>query len=127
VKFGTAKIKAIDPAASLGRVEKLLDQALVDLTGKKSASPASRAEVLLAEAAVELRAFAALSAGLDFMLLRPRVLALVPRLRAAERLLAAAAEFYRGWCAVGAAPMSAPQGYQTELSYPGPALLAFEG
>jgi hypothetical protein len=123
--------RLIDPDASLRHVEKLLDQVLVDLMGDKSAVPCSRAAVLLAEAAVELRAFVTMSADRladpDYLALRPRVQALVPRLRTAERLLAAAAEFYRGWCAVGAASSDTVRGYQTEISFPGPALLAFEG
>lgn len=128
-KFGVNKL--VDPETSLQHVEKLLDQVLVDLVGTKSSAPGSRAAVLLAEAAVELRAFATLSAGRladpDYLALRPRVQALVPRLRAAERLFAAAAEFYRGWCAVGTASSETVTGYQSQISYPGPALLAFEG
>ncbi len=115
----------------LQRVEQLLDQALEDLMGKTASPPCSRCAELLAEAASELQAFGALLTDRpdshDYSILRPRVQAVLPRLTKAERLLAAAAEFYRGWCAAGPPPSYPTPGYQTDISLHGAALLTVEG
>ncbi len=141
---------AVEAGARLRRIESLLDQAIDDLTGKGRSSPGSRCAAALTEASAELRSFAALLTesrrerhkfgrleAEERAALLPRVKALLPRLSRAERLLAAAAQFYEGWCAAGSAAGQAQNysspGYQIE-SWPhsenwphSPVLLAFEG
>lgn len=120
---------ALDASKLLRRVEVLLDEALADLTGNESASPCSRSVDLLSTALHELQAFDLLSrdSSLERATFRPRLESLLPRLSAAERLLSAAAEFYRGWCAAGTAPSYPVPGYQTDHLQNTPALLALEG
>lgn len=110
-------------------VERLLDETLADLAGKGSSSPVLRSPDMLARILAELQRFAALmsEAQIDKASLLPRLKILLRRLSAAQRLLAAAAEFYRGWCAAGPAPSYPIPGYQTDASSQGPALLVVEG
>lgn len=124
------------PTSSLDRVETLLGEALEDLKHPKREAPAARCAAALAEAAAELQAFAQVSGGIGSQSapLRTQLGGLYSRLRRLERLLASAAEFYRGWCAAGTqadsypAPCYLEEGYQSaSWSNPGPALLAFRG
>jgi hypothetical protein len=136
----------VEARARLQRVETLLDQALDDLTGtgKKGAVPCTRCAAALTEVAAELQSFAGLlterpqeRSGLlrgqncleagDRAALSPQIKALLPRLTRLERLLAAAAEFYRGWCAAGPAPGYPAPGYETDAWSHSPALLTLEG
>jgi hypothetical protein len=119
--------KAGEAATRLQRVESLLVQALDDLSGKGSAAPCSRCAVVLTEASAELQIFAGLVTEPDRAALRPQLQALLPRLSTAERLLAAAAEFYRGWCAAAPQPSYPAPCYHGDGLSHGPALLALEG
>jgi len=119
----------IEAAQHLRRVKTLLDQALDDLVGKQTSAPCSRCLHLLAEALSELQQFSALgheSLGNRADLVR-ELTAVLPRIGAAQRLLAAASEFYRGWCAAGLVPNDTAAGYQGDCLTHGPALLAMEG
>jgi hypothetical protein len=114
---------------SLQRAENWLDRAVDDLTGRGSGAPGFRSPVLLAEALAELQSFATLLAepSLDQKILLPQVKNLLPRLRLAERLWAASAEFYSGWCAAGPPPAYPALGcYQIDQLSHGPALIALE-
>jgi hypothetical protein len=127
----------MNPQAHLSRVENLLDEALQDLTSLKREAPAARCAAALAEASAELRAFsqARYDLGSQHPDLRSQLGRLPTKLRGLERLLASAAEFYRGWCAAG--PPAADyqstgysgEGYQSFgwSNDSGPALLAFRG
>jgi len=114
---------------SLERVERLIDQVVEDLLGKGSSVPCSRCPDMLFQAHAELHSFAGSLAEpqLDQTALLPQLRVLLPRLSAAERLLAAAGEFYRGWCAAGPLPAHPLPGYQSNSFCHGPALLALEG
>jgi hypothetical protein len=95
---------------------------------------------MLAEAIRELQSFSAAlreaasqgrgQIGLtkhDIEVLTPRLKALLRGTVRAERLLSATAEFYRGWCAAGLAPVAHLAAYQSDSWVQGPALLAVEG
>jgi hypothetical protein len=136
---------AVEAGTLLRRVESLLNQAVEDLTGKDLSGkgrPAlcSRCAGALAEASAELQSFAGLlkelpqeGNGLAFLeeseraALRRQIEALLPRLGVVQRLLAAAAEFYRGWCAVVPSSSYPVPGYQADDWSHRPALLALEG
>ena len=121
------------------RLESLLDQAIEDLIAAGSQTACSRCASLLTEAVGELQVLQGLLIGTrhkttatdaqlepcDHATLRRQMGKLPPRLQHLERLLAGAAEFYRGWCA--AAPL--PDGYEADgwSQVRGPALLALEG
>jgi DNA repair exonuclease SbcCD ATPase subunit len=117
----------------LHAAENLLEQAVRDLTADNREAPGARCATALGAAAEELRAFGGWlaehrPAEEDREALRTQLAALAPRLRQLERLLGAAQEFYRGWCA--AAPLE-PARYESPacettawLGSPRPALLA---
>jgi hypothetical protein len=119
----------VEASARLRRIENLLDQATADLTGKGSSPACSRCAELLAETQAELQSVAGLLPELaqQRAALILQLKALLPRIRSVERLLAAAAEFYRGWCAAGPAQSYPAPGYQIDEWSRRPALLAFEG
>ncbi len=119
----------------LQRVEDLLDQALLDMTGKGLAAPCTQSADILKSAFSELHSFATIVnspspsslSPTDRLALGLQLKSLLPRLMKAERLLHAAAEFYRGWCAA-APPPAYPTSVITLYEVPvGPVLLAFEG
>ena len=123
----------LEASTRLHAAEKLLEQALEDLTTGNRAAPGARCVTALGAAAAELRAFGGWLAehrpsDEDRAVLRTQVAAFAPRLRRLERLLGAAQEFYRGWCA--AAPLHLityePPAHETAVSpaSPHPALLA---
>jgi len=126
----------LPPDDCLKRVENLLDEALKDLTKVSREAPGSRCAAALAEAAAELQAFAQVNRGTGSQpntVLR-QLSGLPARLRNLERLLASAAEFYRGWCAAAPEANYPPTGdsgenYQSSgwSNDSGPALLAFRG
>jgi hypothetical protein len=134
-------LPAVEEAGKrLRRVADLLDQALGSLAGNGGSSPCTRSAIGLAEATAELQSLAkwltepqkgrgeaVRFAVEDRLALGLQLKALLPKLNRAERLLAAAAEFYRGWCAVSP-PQSYPSSsYQGEAWSHSPALLALEG
>jgi hypothetical protein len=121
--------------SGLKRVERLLHEALEDLQRPSREAPAARCATALAEAARELQAIAQTrpEPGLPPAAFRAQLAVLSATLRRLERLLAAAFEFYTGWCAAApAADYPAPRysgasgqsGWPTESA---PALLAFRG
>jgi putative hemolysin len=127
---------ALAANARLSRVESLLDEALRDLTAFSGETPGSRCAAALAEAAAELQAFSQVAGqvGSQSATFRKLLSAFHPRLCNLKRLLASAADFYRGWCAAAPAANQAESycsqdGYQFRSSSgePGPALLAFRG
>ncbi len=120
----------------LDRVEKLLDEALEDLTRPNREAPAARCAAALAEAARELQTLsqARPESGSPVSAFRARLAGLPAKLRRLERLLASTADFYSGWCAAApAANYVEPYSSQTCYQSPGwsndhgPALLAFRG
>jgi hypothetical protein len=126
----------VSPKAHLKRVENLLDEALEDLRCVNRQTPATRCAAALAEAAVELQAFAQAQPEIDPQnsVLRMQLNGLPARLRRMERLLASAAEFYSGWCAAGPtadyhASGDSGQSYESAgwSTDTAPALLAFRG
>jgi hypothetical protein len=112
-------------------------EALQDLKSLSHEAPAARCAAALAEASAELRAFAQAryDLGAQAATLPCQLGGLPTKLRRLERLLASAAEFYRGWCAAGAptadyhASCDSGQSYQSAgwSNEPAPALLAFRG
>lgn len=127
----------MSPKAHLSRVENLLDEALQDLKSLNREAPAARCAAALAEASTDLLSFsqARYDLGSQPASLRNQLSGLPAKLRRLERLLASAAEFYRGWCAAGASAADyqsiaySGEGYQGSgwLNDSGPALLAFRG
>jgi hypothetical protein len=130
-------IRAVPPVADasqrLRRVASLLDQALDDLAGKGNSLPGCSAATVLAEAYAELQSFARsvprppLAQRESSLALQWQLKELLPKLSKAQRLLAAAAEFYRGWCAAGLQQNHSTAGYESEGWLPGPVLLAVQG
>lgn len=120
---------ALKADQSLQRVEALLDQALVDLAGTRGTSPGELAAHLLTDVYAELQIFAGLlpASEADHLALAPRMKAIFPRLKTAERLLTAAAEFYRGWCSATPSFFYPGLELQVDQASHGPALLALEG
>jgi hypothetical protein len=124
----------VEAGTRLQRIESLLDQAVADLVGKEVSARCSNCAAALAEAAAELQFFAGLLTGTerkglearDVAALARRIKALLPRLHRAQRLLLAAAEFYRGWCAAVPAVSYPWPAYQADGWSRGPALLALE-
>ena len=112
----------------LRRVASLLDLALDDLTGKGNALPGCGSAALLTEAYAELQSFSPppVQANSSLML-TAQLNELLPKLTRAQRLLATAAEFYRGWCAAGLTQNQSTAGYEGEGWSHGPALLAIQG
>jgi hypothetical protein len=122
----------------LGRVEGLLDRAVDDLAGRSMISGVCVSA--LSEAVAELQSLESMWTNSsqqpvqraqlrdeECAALKSQVKGLVSRLGDAERLLAAAGEFYRGWCAAGLAPSLVSPGYQTNGWSQGPALLTLVG
>ena len=130
-------IHAVPPVADasqrLSRVASLLDQALDDLAGRGNSLPARGTEAVLAKAYAELQSFARsvthppLAQLESSVVLRAQLKELLPKLSRAQRLLAAAAEFYRGWCAAGLPQNHSATGYEGEGWSHSPALLAVQG
>ena len=131
---------AAEASRHLCKVENLLDRTLADLTGSGPSAPHSACPAILAEAIREMQSFATSLQGSpsegrsQIALSQQDIAALTPRLKEllwgiahVERLLFAAAEFYRGWCAAGLAPVSQAPGYQICGWSDGPALLALKG
>ncbi len=121
---------AVNADQCLQRVEALLDEALDDLTGRRKTAPCLRAANILTDIHSELRIFADLlpASRANQPALLPRLKAISPRLKSAERLLATAGEFYLGWCAAAPPSSSYPaSGYQADQLFHRPALLALEG
>ncbi len=130
----------IDAERCMRQVESLLDQAAEDLCVIKAATPGARCAAALSEAAIELQRLSTLltESGYTRSLpeaqtakLRSQLSALFSRTSKVNRLLLAAAEFYRGWCAVGMCSAEPafpyPTGQASDQWSRGPALLAFEG
>jgi hypothetical protein len=121
-----------DASQRLRRVVSLLDQALDDLAGNGNSLPGCGAAAVLEEAYTELQSFARFVADPPLaqressLLLAAQLKEILPKLSKTQRLLAAAAEFYRGWCAAGIQNHSAA-GYECEGWSRGPALLAVQG
>jgi hypothetical protein len=137
----------IEADARLRKVENLLDRALEDLLVKDNPAPGAQCTAALSDAVAELRALSGLlvqpSSDSKLMSLPPgnlqlgkleraslsrQLTALNPRLQSVGRLLAAAAEFYSGWCAAAPAPTYTAAAYETGgwANSRGPALVAFE-
>jgi hypothetical protein len=137
----------IEADARLRKVENLLEQAMEDLLVKGNDAPGTQCRAALSDAVEELRALNGLLVqqspdsklmclpSLDSALehsdratLSRRVIALLPRLHGIGRLLAAAAEFYNGWCAASPAPDYTAAGYESGgwMGSRGPALVACE-
>jgi hypothetical protein len=129
---------ATETGKRLCRVETLLDLAIENVIGG-NLGRSSECATALAEASAELQTVKGQLTEqqpkqdprrtrleeLDRAALLRQLGNLPARLQSLERLLAAAAEFYRGWCAA-APPQS---GYEVAgcLEARGPALLALEG
>lgn len=132
--MSTEPVRQSAPITALDRVENLLADAITDLTAFSREAPGKRCAAALAEAAAELQALAKVPGQLGSQRVRKQLSAIPSRLRNIERLLASAAEFYTGWCAVvPAAHFSAPgpakHSYQSSgwSNDTAPALLAFRG
>ncbi len=118
-----------EAAQRLRRVEAILDEALDDLAGRGASAPCSHCGDLLAKAFSELQVFSKLVNETlpDRADLARELKMVLSRLSAAQRLLTAASEFHRGWCAAGMTPSQPVAGYQADCLMHGPALLAMEG
>jgi hypothetical protein len=130
---------AAETSKRLSRVEILLDRAIENVIGEGHPAPCSVYAAALTEADSELRAASELLTEkrpkqgltearleeLDRATLLRQLGDFPARLQTLERLLAAAGEFYRGWCA--AAPLQ--NGYEAAggPETRGPSLLALEG
>jgi len=123
------RVPADEAAQCLQRLETLLDQALDDLVGRETLAPCSRFSELLERAFAELQEFSRLLNDClpDRTNFSCELRSVLPRLSAAQRLLSAASDFYRGWCAAGLEPGSSGPGYQADCQTRGPVLLAVEG
>jgi hypothetical protein len=139
---------------SLNRVVELLDQALQDLTFAGMPLPTPTFLNALTDAALQLRsvsdcisdrqeplptarcgATSPLITNLsvkDSSILQTQLIGVLARLQRLSRLLTAAEEFYRGWCAAAKFVSYQAHGYPPGLgsnwfNTPSPALLVLEG
>ena len=114
-------------------VASLLDQALDDLAGKGNSLPGCGSAVLLGVAYAELQSFSrsvptpSSAQRESLSVLAAQLNELLPKLNKAQRFLATAAEFYRGWCAAGLLQNHSATGYEGEGWSQGPALVAVQG